>query len=322
MGASTEGRATTTPALRDAAAPVVAMINGAREALDGANTPEAVQDVRAKLSVMREACAAALRDPACAPEHVAEARRECEKLALEAAIKLGTMVPEPGPGARTDLGTSATAAEVAKRCGISERTLYGYRDLAAAFRQKADQFMSIAKEAIDSGSAVPFSRLVALVKPPKKDQPKKDDPPTPPPSRDGPRPNVPGALEGGKTGGAALSTLMGAITKARTGEPGEEEGDPEPEVWLPKSCEKDCREKAASADTLRRFIEVLTFDVETPSLLDLLKKARGVVPVLQALAGVLTEIADEDGEVVRSETERLQEIHRKAKASRKKVKAS
>ncbi len=175
-------------ALKEGAAPVVAGLQAARAALDVADTPETVQDVRAKLRVLREVCAAAMRDPNVAPEDVAHARRECEQLALEAAVKLGTMVPEEGaPGARKDLGsTSATVAEVAKRCGLSDGTLRNYRALALACRTKADEFMSIAREAINAGAAVPFGKLIALAKPEKP----KDDP-RPAPAAPKPTPTPP-----------------------------------------------------------------------------------------------------------------------------------
>ena len=160
---------------------VVGMLQGARAALDAAETPESVQDVRSSLRVLREVCAAAMRDPNVSPEDVAHARREAEQLALEAAVKLGTMVPEEGAsGARTDLGaTSATVAEVAKRCGLSRDTLTRYRSLAAAYATKATEFMDIAREAINTGAAVPLGKLIALVKPekPKSEAPAKPDRP-------------------------------------------------------------------------------------------------------------------------------------------------
>lgn len=187
--------APTLPKVREAATPVLATLQAAREQLDAADSPEAVQDVRSRLRVMREVCAAAMRDPACKPEDVVEAKRACEQLSLEASVKLGTMVPaDPAPG-RPEKPTASvgfgTVADVAKRCGVPASTLRDYRALAAAFRERADAFMSIAKEAIDKGAAAPVGKLIALVKPDKKGPPAAP-PPSPPPAPPSPPPRPTG----------------------------------------------------------------------------------------------------------------------------------
>lgn len=175
-----------------AALPVIAALKVAREELAGATTPEAVEDVRTKLAAFRAFCAAALRDPNVSAEDVAAAKREADELALEAAVKLGSMVPVDVADGRPAKPTAAvgfsTVAEVAKRCGVPASTLRDYRNLAAAFAARADDFMSIAREAINRGAAVPMGRLIELVKP----KPPKGDKPNPPaPTPPPPRPNPP-----------------------------------------------------------------------------------------------------------------------------------
>lgn len=162
--------APTLPKVREAAAPVVSMLQAERERLNAASTPEAVEDVRSRLAAYRAMCAAALRDPNVSPEDVALAKREAEELALDATVKLGLMVPvEVAPGRPPEKPTTAvgfaTVSEVAKRCGVPESTLRRYRDMAAAFREHTEQFMGIAKAAIQAGKEIPVGRLIALVKP-------------------------------------------------------------------------------------------------------------------------------------------------------------
>lgn len=182
------------PKVAEAAAPVVAMVQGARAALDAAATPEAVESVRARLDIARTILAAALRDEAATPEEIASAKRDIEQLAVDAAVKLGEMVPEGHAGARKDLGsTSSTVDEVAKRCGVPRTTLLRYRDLAAAAKAKAKDFADIVREAINAGSDVPFGRLIALVKPPAP-KPDKAAPPAAPK-----QPSAPPATSGAIT---------------------------------------------------------------------------------------------------------------------------
>lgn len=182
---------TTTPALPAtrvvmAAAPVLATLQAAKEALDKSDSPEAVQSVRANLDVLRAVLLASIHDPNAKAEDVAEARRQLEALALEATLKLGAMVPIEGAhGARTDLGsTSTTVVEVARRTGVPDSTLRRYRELAAAYKARTSDFMVMATNAINAGLAIPMAKLIELVKPKaaKPDKPGASNPPNPPSS--------------------------------------------------------------------------------------------------------------------------------------------
>ncbi len=306
------------------AAPVVAELQAARAALDAAGTPEAVEDVRGRLRVLREVCAAALRDPNVSPEDVAATKRECEQLALEAAVKLGTMVPEEGaPGARTDLGsTSATVAEVAKRCGLSRDTLTRYRALAVAFRTKATDFMSIAREAINAGREVPLGRLIELVKPP---APKPEPAPPAGPrrqprtvdeARDAPSPAPPAR---GTTDPKAMASL--AVPEAEGDpekKPSPKRGADEPPQRL-VSLAADCERHALALEALVRFLGVADVEVGTPSLYRALDAAKGFArpPILPELVRILRQIAEEDRQVVETEQRRIDDLHAKAKAERR-----
>lgn len=300
-------------------APILKALGDAKVKLGDAKTPEDVESVRGKLSVLRAVVMAAMRDPGAAPEDVAHARRECEQLALEAAVKLGMMVPEPKAGGDPTPGVGS----LAKQIGVSASTLRNYRDLAAAFRAKADEFMSIARDAINSGVSVPMERLIALVKPGKS---KADDPPPArqpkwePPKHDS-RPKAPAAVEP-----STPQHLAGAQTDpkgmAKTLFGGEPEKEKEPAPI--HSVAAECLKHASAVEAALRFCALFSVEVNTPSLDAAVAEVKRIAatPACLRLVSTLREVAQEDGEVVKAEQERITKLHREAKAARKKSRAS
>ncbi|MCC6824019.1 MAG: hypothetical protein IT579_25165 [Verrucomicrobia subdivision 3 bacterium] len=309
-------------AFRPDAPLAVANLDAMRDELAGATTPEAVEALRAKVNAFRAMLAAALKAPDVPVELVAAVKREADGLALDVAVKLGSMVPDEGsPGARTDLGsTSPTVGEVAKAVGIPRQTLSRYRDLARAFAANATEFMSIARDAIRSGHEVPMKQLIALA--PKPTPPKKEDPPKPPPT-----PAVPPHMKG-TDAGAALGRFFEQTAGARKeldASPGEAEHEPEAssddEVYLPKSGEEDHKRHASGMEAAVRHCLLLSVDVSTPSIEKLLATIKAnlakVVKANAEIVDCLRQLAREDADVVKAERARLTEIHKKAKADRK-----
>ncbi len=163
------------PTTRDAmnVGPVSATLQSARVALDNASTPPEVQSVRANLDVLRAVLLASIHDPNAKAEDVAEARRQLEGLALEAALKLGAMVPtdvqsgRPATEKPTTVVGFSTVADVAKCSGVAESTLRRYRDLAAAYKARTEEFRALAEAAINAGENLPIGKLIGLVRAPK-----------------------------------------------------------------------------------------------------------------------------------------------------------
>lgn len=311
-----------TLALRPDGPLATAGLDAMRDELAAATTPETVEALRAKVYAFRALLAAALKAPDVPVEIVMAVKREADGLALDVAVKLGSMVPtESHSGARTDLGaTSTTVVEVAKRTGVAESTLRRFRDLARAFSTNASEFMSIAKDAINAGREVPMKQLMALAP---KLTPPKDAPPPPPAAS----PSVPPHMKG-TNAGAALGRFFEQTADARKDldAPKVEKEEPEPEeqddeVYLPKSGAEDHGRHASGIEAGVRHCLLLSVDVSTPSIEKLIDKIKAntakTVKLNQETVECLRQLAREDADVVKAECARLTEIHKKAKADRK-----
>lgn len=113
--------------------------------VESASTAKEVRSALSEAEAIRDLLAKAMDTAGESAPDLAVLRREAEGVALNAALKLGALVPPPAQGARKDMGsTSATVAEVAAESGLSRATLRNYRALHEAFVAHPEHFGKIA----------------------------------------------------------------------------------------------------------------------------------------------------------------------------------
>lgn len=132
-------------------------------ALAAAATPVAVNKVRVEADALRGMLAKALELAGDNPPELVRLKRQAEELALNAMLKLGSMVPAPAAEGRPAGGSKLpTVGGFAEEVGLSRSAAQRLRELHEAMQSDGEEFSRLVTEALDQGKPVPLTKLYAL----------------------------------------------------------------------------------------------------------------------------------------------------------------
>lgn len=139
-------------------------VAGVRAELEAASAPAEVNAVRVKAEALRDMLVRALEMAGDHPPHLAQLRREADELALNAALKLGALVPvNPEGRPRGGEEKLPSLGSFSVEAGVPRSTLQGYRALHEALRAEPEAFGGLVESALSAGKPVPLGRLRRLV---------------------------------------------------------------------------------------------------------------------------------------------------------------
>lgn len=132
-------------------------------AVASASTPPEAKRAKAQADALRDLLAKAVEVAGEDAPRLAVLKREAEEVALNAALKLGGMVPAPVEGAGKNRPSQvATVATWAEGLGISRSTARNLRALHQAFEASPEVFGELVSSALNSGKPVPLGALRKL----------------------------------------------------------------------------------------------------------------------------------------------------------------
>lgn len=128
--------------------------------VESASTAKEVRSALSEAEAIRDLLAKAMDTAGESAPDLAVLRREAEGVALNAALKLGALVPQPAEAGRgRNLPSVGTFSQ---ECGLPRVTLQRYRALHEAFVAHPEHFGKIAEAAVSAGKSPPLGILRKL----------------------------------------------------------------------------------------------------------------------------------------------------------------